>query len=360
MTVLAAAPTTMPPVPEPDIAWQAVSERDVRYNGQFVYAVASTGIYCRPSCPSRRPRRDQVAFFSGPAAAEAAGYRACRRCHPRDGATAATRAVERARAFLEEHLDEPVTLARLADAVGMSPFHLQRSFKRALGLTPREYAAGRRADRLRATLREEPSVSRAVYAAGYGSSSRVYERAGDRLGMTPATYRRGGRGARVAFATAASPLGRLLVAGTERGVCFVALGADDAEVEAALRRELPEAEITRGGAAVDEWLAAVVAHVEGERSPLDLPLDVRATAFQLRVWRALRTIPPGQTRSYSEVARALGLPTGARAVARACASNPVAVIIPCHRVVGSDGALTGYAWGVERKRKLLEREKRER
>jgi AraC family transcriptional regulator of adaptative response/methylated-DNA-[protein]-cysteine methyltransferase len=342
----------------PDEAWAAVLARDPRFDGRFVYAVASTGVFCRPVCPSRRPRRRNVSFFATAEAAEAAGFRACRRCRPVAGdPSPAVRAVERARAFLDAHPEERVTLERLARVAHLSPAHLQRTFKRLLGVSPREYAAARRAERLREGLRGGKSVSRASFDAGYGSSSRVYEQGATRLGMTPAAYRRGGKGMRVRFSVVASPLGRLLVAGTERGVCAVTLGEDDAELEAALRREFPQAELRRADAGLQGWTERVVAHLANAAEPLDLPLDVRATAFQLRVWSALREIPPGSTASYREVAARIGAPAAARAVARACASNPVALVIPCHRVVREDGGLGGYRWGMERKRRLLEAER---
>ena len=351
---------TPPGAPDlrPDEAWTAVLERDARFDGSFVYAVSSTGVYCRPVCPSRRPRRSNVAFFPGPDAAEAAGYRPCRRCRPRTGAPSpAARAVERARAHLDEHLDERVTLERLARVALLSPSHLQRTFKRHLGVSPREYVEARRAERLKHELKRGGTVSRASFEAGYGSSSRVYDQAPARLGMTPAAYRQGGRGMRIRFSIVDSPLGRLLVAGTERGLCAVTLGDDDAALEEALRREYPRARVERAGAGLERWLEAIVGWLRGGPEALDLPLDVRATAFQLRVWRALREIPAGSTVSYGELAERIGAPGAARAVARACATNPVALVVPCHRVVRADGAPGGYRWGIDRKRRLLAAER---
>lgn len=342
----------------PEEAWAAVLARDPRFDGCFVYAVASTGVFCRPVCPSRRPHRRNVSFFATPDAAAAAGFRPCRRCRPAAGdPSPALRAVERARVYLDEHPEERVTLERLARVAHLSPTHLQRTFKRLVGVSPREYAAARRAERLREGLRGGKSVSRASFDAGYGSSSRVYEQGAERLGMTPAAYRRGGRGMRVRFSIVESPLGRLMVAATERGVCAVTLGEDDAELEAALRRELPNADLRRADSDLEAWTQRVVAHLANAAEPLELPLDVRATAFQLRVWSALREIPAGSTASYGEVAERIGAPSAARAVARACASNPVALVIPCHRVVRGDGGLGGYRWGTERKRRLLEAER---
>jgi AraC family transcriptional regulator of adaptative response/methylated-DNA-[protein]-cysteine methyltransferase len=338
-------------------AWAAVAGRDRRYDGRFVYAVRSTGIYCRPSCPSRRPAAANVVFFEEPSDAERAGFRACKRCQPRlkGGLVGAAAAVREATAFIDAHVDERITLSRLARETGVSAFHLQRVFRRELGVSPREYQQARRLDRLRAQLRRGKTVSRATYDAGFGSPSRVYEQAGARLGMTPAAYRRGANGIHIRFAIVSSPLGQLLVAATPNGVCAVSLGDSQAQLERRLRAEFPRAVIERDE---DGSLAAlagkVLAHVRGEAPAHNLPLDVRGTAFQQQVWRALRSIPYGETRSYAQVAAAIGQPTATRAVARACATNPVAVVIPCHRVVRSDGSLGGYAGGVERKERLLE------
>jgi AraC family transcriptional regulator of adaptative response/methylated-DNA-[protein]-cysteine methyltransferase len=357
MTMLAAATSTRPNQPDAAEAWTAVVGRDRRFDGRFVYAVRSTGVYCRPSCPSRRPAAENVLFFDSAATAERAGFRACKRCRPRaavvgDGAAAAVRT---AAAYIDAHADERITLAALARLTGMSPFHLQRVFRRELGVSPREYQEARRLERLRAQLRRGDTVSRATYEAGFGSPSRVYEQAGAKLGMTPAAYRRGGDGVRIRFAVVSSPLGKLLVAASANGVCTVTLGDDEAQLERRLRAELPRAVIERDE---DGSLAAladrVLAHLRGEAASHDLPLDVRGTAFQQRVWRALLAIPYGETRSYAEVATSIGQPTATRAVARACATNPVAVVIPCHRVIRSDGGLGGYAGGIERKVRLLE------
>jgi AraC family transcriptional regulator of adaptative response/methylated-DNA-[protein]-cysteine methyltransferase len=345
---------------DPDRAWAAVLARDARLDGRLYYGVSSTGVYCRPSCPSRRPQRQNVSFYADPAAAEAAGLRACKRCRP-EGTTAAREAVEKVLALLDAEAEEPLTLERLGEEVGMSPAHLQRVFKRQVGLSPREYQAARRVERFKARVRSGDDVTTALYEAGYGASSRLYEQADERLGMTPGAYRRGGQGMRIRFTIVGSPFGRLLVAATGRGLCAVTLGDDDAALEAALRREYPQAEIaseTPGDEAgsLATWATAVARQL-GSPERADLPLDLQATAFQQRVWRALTEIPAGATRSYGEVAAALGEPRAARAVARACATNPVAVIIPCHRVVRGDGDLGGYRWGADRKRLLLERER---
>ncbi|MBA3497320.1 MAG: bifunctional DNA-binding transcriptional regulator/O6-methylguanine-DNA methyltransferase Ada [Gemmatimonadales bacterium] len=332
--------------------WTAVLDRDAAADGRFVYAVASTRIYCRPSCPSRRPHRRQVRFFTTPDAAESAGYRACRRCRPRDTELGAARRVREARRYLEQHLDETVTLERLGRAVGLSPYHLQRTFKRLTGVTPRVYAGARRMERMKSRLKEGDSVTRATYDAGYSSPSRAYDHSLGALGMTPAAYRNGGRGVAVRFTTLDTELGAVLVAATERGLCSVALGDDAGTLEAKLRLEYPAALIERRDAELRGWAGTVVARLAGDEAE-GLPLDVRGTTFQERVWEALRRIPRGATRSYSELARELGRPSAARAVARACASNRLAVVIPCHRVVREDGGLGGYRWGVERKRELL-------
>ncbi len=284
------------------------------------------------------PRRENVRYFETPAEAEAAGFRACKRCRPaEERQSAAEISVERARTYLDEHLDENVTLERLSRVAYMSAYHLQRTFKRRIGLTPRQYVDARRAERLKLRLREGDTVSRATFEAGYGSASRVYEQVGAHLGMTPGAYREGGRGATISYATAETPLGRLLVAATERGLCAVTLGDDDASLEAALREEYPRASLEPAGPEVTAWVAAVVSYVEGASRDLAITLNVEGTRFQWQVWRALQQIPYGTTSSYGQVAEAIGRSRAARAVARACATNRVALVIPCHRAVRSDG-----------------------
>jgi AraC family transcriptional regulator of adaptative response/methylated-DNA-[protein]-cysteine methyltransferase len=294
-----------------------------------------------------------VRFFAAPDAAERAGFRACKRCRPRDAAAPRRSAVERARRWIDEHVDEPLMLAQLATVAGVSPAHLQRTFTRALGMSPKAYHEARRAERLRTQLKGGQTVSRAIFEAGYGSGSRVYERAAGTLGMTPGRYKRGGAGVAVHFSVTGTPFGRLLVATTERGVCAVALGDDDDALERGLRAEFPQATIARADATHRERVGRIVAALRGEPQASDIPLDVQGTAFQWQVWRALQRIPRGETRSYGEVARAIGRPGAARAVARACASNRAALVIPCHRVVREDGASGGYRWGAERKARLL-------
>lgn len=338
--------------------WTAVRSRDSRWDGRFVYAVRSTGIYCRPSCPSRRPRRDRVVFFRIPEAAESAGFRPCLRCRPREAfSDPRLEKVRQAVRFIDACTEAPPTLAELSAHVGVSPYHLHREFMKVLGIAPRQYADARRLNRVKAMLRDGDSLSGSIYAAGYGSASRMYEQAGAQLGMTPATYRRGGKGMEIQYAICDSPLGRLLVAATGRGVCAVKLGDSDAALEADLRHEFPAAAVRRNDVQLKGPVEVLLHHLEGGQPHVDLPLDVRATAFQRRVWQHLKSIRDGRTTTYGEIARKLGRPKGARAVARACARNPVALIIPCHRVVPAVGGVGGYRWGSERKRALLDRER---
>lgn len=337
--------------------WRGVMARDRRRDGQFVYAVESTGIYCRPSCPSRRPTRSRVEFFDTPAEAEGQGYRACRRCRP--SAPAAVdpwpEKIRRACVYLA-NVDGHVSLAQLARRLGGSPFHLQRNFKRLVGVTPREFADACRLNKVKGRLRGGFDVTNAVIDAGYGSSSRFYERAASKLGMTPSQYRKGGAGMNIHYSIVASPLGRLLVAATDRGVCAVTMGATDAELKKGLHREYPAATVAADRGTLAKWTGEILAHLAGRRPRLDLPVDVQATAFQWQVWNALAAVPRGETRSYSEIAEAIGRPRAARAVARACATNRVALVIPCHRVVPGAGGIGGYRWGSERKKALLARE----
>jgi len=338
--------------------WAAVLARDAGADGAFVTCVRSTGIYCRPSCPARHPRRENVAFLPSAAAAEAAGFRACKRCRP-DGTSPAalrTRAIAAACRAIDAAEDAPDFDALAAEA-GLSRFAFQRAFRAVTGLTPGAYAAAARAGRARAALRGEGSVTEAIYAAGFASSGRFYEKAPAMLGMTPSRYRAGGADVRIAFAIARSALGLVLVAGTLTGVAALALGDDEAALLAELRARFPKAELIAGDAAFAAWVRAVLAYVEAPRVGLDLPLDIRGTAFQRRVWQALREIPRGRTASYAEIAARIGDPKAVRAVAGACAANAIAIAIPCHRVVRSDGGLSGYRWGTARKRALLERER---
>jgi len=345
--------------------WRAVQARDAGADAGFVYAVRSTGIYCRPSCPSRKPRREHVIFFTVPEAAEREGFRPCRRCRPQETARRHPYAeiVARICRHLESSIltgpaeEEPrMTLAALSVRAGLSPAQLERAFLRVIGITPRQYADAQRMRRLKSDLKKGDDVTTALYNAGYGSSSRLYERAPAQMGMTPATYRRGGAGMQIGCTVAACPLGRLLVAATARGISAVYLGNDDRVLSGELRREYPHAEIFHDRKGLSGWVQALLGHLRGREPRLDLPLDVQATAFQRRVWEELRRIPYGSTRSYSQIARAIGRPKATRAVARACATNPVSVVVPCHRVVREDGNLAGYRWGLDRKRSLLTHE----
>jgi AraC family transcriptional regulator of adaptative response/methylated-DNA-[protein]-cysteine methyltransferase len=359
----------------PGRQWQQVLERDARADGQFFYAVKSTRIYCRPSCPSRRPARKNVSFFPTSAAAEAAGFRACRRCEPNRAAPRPdpqAAVVAAATDYLTAHAAERTRLADLTKATGVGRLSILRSFRRVLGISPGEFARAQRVARFQKALRPNEQsgangarkrITDAIYEAGFGSSSRLYEGSGEVLGMTPRTMRAGGAGSLIRYATAVSPLGRMLVAATSTGICAIAFGHDDAELLADLRKRFDKAQLVPAKGNTG-WLADAVAFVVSQTSehPLaaNFPLDVRATAFQQRVWKALRQIPRGETRSYSALAREIGRPTAARAVAAACGANPVAIAVPCHRVLGQDGSLTGYRWGVERKRKLLAAEQRPR
>jgi AraC family transcriptional regulator of adaptative response/methylated-DNA-[protein]-cysteine methyltransferase len=338
--------------------WQAVVSKDARFDGQFVFAVSSTGIYCRPSCPSRRAHRERVKFFDLPEAAEQAGFRACLRCQPQRARVLDPQIelVQRVCRLLNSNESETLKLAELASETGVSVFHLQRTFKRVMGISPRQYLAARRFGNFKTLVRKGESVTSSLYDSGFNSSSRLYEHAAEELGMTPATYSRGGSGVNISYTIADSSLGRLLVAITERGVCAVKMADNDAELEKDLREEFPLAQIKRDDSVLHESVQKILNHVDNNEPSLDLPLDIRSTAFQRQVWEKLRAIPYGQTVSYGDVAKALGKPGAVRAVGRACATNPVALVIPCHRVVREDKSLGGYRWGLDRKKRLLERE----
>ncbi|MGB8988864.1 MAG: bifunctional DNA-binding transcriptional regulator/O6-methylguanine-DNA methyltransferase Ada [Candidatus Sulfotelmatobacter sp.] len=340
-----------------EASWEAVIGRDPKFDGKFVFAVATTGVYCRPSCAARRPRRENVTFFSRPELAEKAGFRACLRCRPRSfsGNPQSDVAKEICR-YIEQHLDELITLERLGKAFRLSPFHLQRRFKAALGITPREYADSCRMRQLKRNLQSGDNVTRAMYDAGYGSSSRLYEKTASQLGMTPDKYRRGAIAATIRYACADSPLGRMLIAATDRGVCSIQFARSDGELIEGLKREFPFAVRKPDEGGLQMWIGALLSKMTGRELDAALPLDIRATAFQRRVWTYLQSIPFGTTRSYSQVAKAIGQPSASRAVASACATNPVAVAIPCHRVVREDGNISGYRWGIDRKKALLDLE----
>lgn len=343
--------------------WRDVQHRRAAADGKFVYAVRTTKIYCRPSCPSKRPHRDRVIFFHGPHEAEVAGYRPCRRCRPQMEPlpSEAARLVHQICSKIDETLaadpEIRLTLSELGRSFGLKTHKMERLFRRILGITPKQFTDAQRMAQLKSKLRKGEKVTTAMYDAGYGSSSRLYERAPAQMGMTPATYRRGGAGMNISYTIVPCTLGRVLVAATSRGVSAVYLGDSDAPLEKALAQEYPCAEIHRDAKDLGPWVREIVEHLRGREPHIDLPLDVQATAFQRRVWQELRRIPYGSTRSYREVARAIGKPRAIRAVARACATNPVSIVVPCHRVVREDGKLAGYRWGLNRKNTLIAQER---
>jgi AraC family transcriptional regulator of adaptative response/methylated-DNA-[protein]-cysteine methyltransferase len=340
--------------------WEAVSNRDHSFDGIFYVGVLTTGVYCKPSCSARRPLRKNVRFYPTPKAAERDGLRACLRCRPVEGPGTKPARIHELCLYIEEHAGEPLTLEDLAAKSGLSRFHLQRTFKAVVGLSPRQYQEACRLQYLKGALKQSNDVTEAVYDAGFGSASRVYERADARLGMTPNRYRHGGRGLSITYAAVDSPLGLLLIAATDRGVCFVQFGDTRDGLLSALRKEYPEANLEPmcdpPSAEFRHWMEALNRYLEHKQPSLELPVDVRATAFQMRVWNYLQSIPSGEVRSYGEVAVAIGAPSATRAVARACATNPVALAIPCHRIIRGSGQLGGYRWGLKRKRELLEME----
>lgn len=335
--------------------WQAVLSGDSSFDGVFFYGVRSTGIYCRPTCPSRKPNRDRVCFFPSSQEAENAGYRPCKRCQPQYtiAPSSAKAKILAACRYIQAQVGRIPTLDELGTHVGMSPNHLQRLFKRIMGVTPFQYADTLRMERFKERLRQGDAIAGALYESGYGASSRLYEKAPKQLGMTPASYQRRGRGETIRYTIVESPLGFLLVAATERGLCSVRLGETAIALEEELKQEFQGALLQPADSELGNWTQALVNYLSGTRPLPDLPFDVQATAFQLQVWEALRAIPAGTTASYSDIANAIGQPTAVRAVARACATNPVALVIPCHRVVRKDGSLSGYRWGVSRKQSLL-------
>ena len=336
--------------------WQATLARDSRADGKFVLAVRSTHIYCRPSCPARRPLRRNVIFFRTQEEAEKQGYRPCLRCRPNEIAGPIA-LVQRAAQHLANSSEDGIQLAGLAAALGTTQGTLRRAVFQVTGLKPRELAEALRVKRFKELLRSGKSITDALYETGYGSSSRVYERSNAQLGMTPATYRKGGKGMKIGYTIAQSPLGKVLVAATERGVSAVYLGDVESKLISELREEYPRAEIVPAADSYQRWVREIVQRIEGKQPRLELPLDLQATAFQRLVWQELQRIPRGRTRTYSEVARALGRPKAVRAVARACATNPVSIVVPCHRVIREDGTMAGYRWGVSRKEQLLAQER---
>ncbi len=335
--------------------WAWVLARDIKADGKFVYAVKSTGVFCRPSCPSRRPLRDNVEFFNSPAQAREAGYRPCRRCVPQEP-NAQVQKVEAACRYIDENLDATLSLTVISKHVAISPFHFQRLFKKVLGISPRQYQQARRAGKFRQALLTEKRVTDAIYEAGYSSSSRAYEKIPAQLGMTPSAFRRKGEGVAIQYTILSTELGKLLVATTERGICSVRFGENDAALLRELKEDFGASEIVRDPEKLEPIVLQVKQLLHGQAAALNIPLDLRGTAFQQMVWEELRRIPAGQTRSYTEIANTLGRPKAVRAVANACASNPVALVVPCHRVVQKSGSLAGYRWGVKRKAALLEKE----
>lgn len=344
---------------ETEVLWRAVQARDARFDGTFVFAVTTTGIFCRPSCTARKPKRRNVVFYDAIDRAERNGFRACLRCKPTqvERNNPQVGAVLRACEMLAA--EDALSLDELSRELGLSPSHFQRTFKQIVGVSPKKYAEAKRMEKFKEELRGGSDVVTAMYEAGYGSSSRLYEKAATRLGMTPAIYKKGGKGMKINYAIANCELGELLVARTKRGICSVTFGDDESQLRDGLHKEFPNAEIAEDAESLKNAVDAILKYLAGKNKRLVLPLDLQATSFQLQVWEFLQKIPYGETRSYSEVAEAIGDKKKVRAVAQACAKNRVAVVIPCHRVVASDGKLSGYRWGVERKRELLVREARQ-
>ncbi len=336
-----------------ELYWQAVRANDARFDGAFYLGVKTTGIYCRPSCRARTPKRENVAFFATWTDAERTGLRACLRCKPKND-EAVDPQIEKVLKVCELlDSDDVYSLEDLAEEVGLSPYHLQRSFKEIIGVSPKKYSEAKRMERFKSELREGGDVTGAMYDAGFGSSSRLYEKASENMGMTPAAYKKGGQGVTINYSITDCELGRILVARTIKGLCNVAFADDDASLEANLKREYPNAEVVKDANVLKGFVDEILLHLAGEKKRLDLPLDIQATAFQMKVWELLRKIPYGEKITYSQLAEKLGDRKKVRAVAQACANNRVAVVIPCHRVVGTNGKLTGYRWGIERKEKLL-------
>lgn len=341
-----------------ELYWRAVRANDARFDGAFFFGVKTTGIYCRPSCRARTPKRENVAFFATCGDAEKFGLRACLRCRPKSDETIdpQTRKILRVCELLDS--EDLYSLDDLAEKVGLSPYHLQRSFKEIIGVSPKKYSEAKRMERFKSELRENGDVTAAMYDAGFGSSSRLYEKASESMGMTPAAYKKGGQGVTINYSITDCELGRILVASTIKGLCNVAFANDDASLEQNLRQGFPNAEVVKDTKVLKGFVDEILKHLAGEKKRLDLPLDIQATAFQMKVWELLRKIPYGETVTYSRIAEKLGDKNKVRAVAQACANNRVAVVIPCHRVVGKDGKMTGYRWGVERKERLLAGESR--
>ena len=338
---------------ETEVLWRAVEARDARFDGAFVFGVKTTGIFCRPSCSARKPKRENVQFFAETAEAEACGYRSCLRCRPTHAASADPQVVMAVAACREIEEMPEASLDELAGTAGLSTYHFQRRFKEIVGVSPKKYSEAIKMERFKEGIRDGSDVVTAMYDAGYGSSSRLYEKAAENLGMTPAIYKKGGKGMNINYIITDCELGKMLVARTPRGICSVTFGDSDKELRDGLDKEFPNAEIAENNHDLRTAVDAIIKYLEGNNKRLVLPLDLKATAFQMQVWDILRKIPYGETRSYSEIAEEMGDKKKVRAVASACAKNRVALLIPCHRVIASDGRLSGYRWGIERKKKLL-------
>jgi AraC family transcriptional regulator, regulatory protein of adaptative response / methylated-DNA-[protein]-cysteine methyltransferase len=338
--------------------WKAVVARDASKDGTFVFGVRSTGIYCKPSCPSRHPRIEQAVFFRRPDEAELAGFRACKRCHPREqGNSPRNELVERVCQYIEDNLVKKLTLTSLSREAELSPFHFQRTFKRIIGISPRQFIEARRLERVKQSLRRGETVTEALYAAGFTSRGRLYEKSSSQLGVNPGTFRRGGEGLSIHYTIVDSPIGRLLLGATGNGICAVCIGASNEAVESALKEDYYAATLYRNDRQMRNWAEEFSKYFEGREFPRNLSIDVQATAFQWKVWQQIRSIPYGKTSTYSEIAETIGKPRAIRAVANACARNHIALLIPCHRVVGKNGDLRGYKWGLNRKKTLLSHEK---
>ncbi len=341
---------------ENEIFWQAVKNNDAKFNGAFIYGVNSTKIYCKPSCASRRPKRENVRFFATFETAEEKGFRACRRCRPKsESLNPQAELILRACEILETR--EQITLEDLSAKLDLSPAHLQKTFKELIGVSPKKYAESKRLEKFKTQLKKGSEVTDAMYESGFGSSSRLYENVSEKLGMTPAVYKKGGKDMKIEYAVTDCELGKMLVARTAKGICAVSLGDDATTLFENLKKEFPKAKINKSDANLKNAIEAILENLAGNNKTLDLPLDIQATAFQMRVWEALRKIPYGKTVSYSDIAEKIGNKNAVRAVATACASNRVALVIPCHRIIGKDGSLSGYRWGVGRKEAILKREK---
>ena len=340
-----------------EIFWQAVKDNDKRFDGVFFTCVTSTKIFCKPSCTARLPKRKNVFFVDSEQKAEDKGFRACLRCKPKeiDAVDKQVNDVVKVCEMIE--MEEDISLQSLSKAIGLSSAHLQRTFKKIIGVSPKKYGETRRMEKFKDQIKKGSEVTEAMYDAGFGSSSRLYEKASGKLGMTPAVYKKGGKGVEIDFTISDSPLGRMLIARTSKGICGLKFGDDDAGLLSDLEKEYPHAEISRGENELRGYVERILKHLEGNMPAIDLPIDVRATAFQMKVWEELRKIPYGKTLSYSEVAEKIGNKKAVRAVASACARNQVAVVIPCHRVIGTNGKMSGYRWGIGRKKTLLEKEK---